>query len=303
METKVCTGCHRTLPLNQFYKDRTKPGGFRTRCKECFDTKTRVCLHCGKRRPNTEFTRQNRLCQECARTHKYCPGCQQIKPHSDFYSNPAQGDGLDSHCIACKRQWADEYRSTQEWRERDSKRRKRYEQTESYKESQRRYRQSAKGRKVMRRGWQKYYYSENGRRTVRSCRKRWVASPQGRKITRHLANQRRVKKLNAPGTHTLQEFDVLCAMFDHRCLRCGHKKTLTEDHIVPLSKGGSDDISNLQPLCKSCNSAKGDHTIDYRPFPVTQPSLVEWAAHKGHPLLPDRKQLSMFPLPGEGVLA
>ncbi len=43
------------------------------------------------------------------------------------------------------------------------------------------------------------------------------------------------------------------------CELCGisaRKKALEVDHIVPRSKQGSDDISNLQALCYSCNAMK-----------------------------------------------
>ena len=53
-----------------------------------------------------------------------------------------------------------------------------------------------------------------------------------------------------------------------RCELCGISakvKALEVDHIVPRNKGGSDDSSNLQALCYSCNSMKRDRDdTDFR---------------------------------------
>lgn len=42
-----------------------------------------------------------------------------------------------------------------------------------------------------------------------------------------------------------------------RCEYCKTKENLTVDHIKPVSKGGSDNIENLQCLCWLCNRKKG----------------------------------------------
>jgi 5-methylcytosine-specific restriction endonuclease McrA len=42
------------------------------------------------------------------------------------------------------------------------------------------------------------------------------------------------------------------------CSKCGRTNDLTVDHIHPLSDGGQTIASNLQVLCRKCNSSKAD---------------------------------------------
>lgn len=55
------------------------------------------------------------------------------------------------------------------------------------------------------------------------------------------------------------------------CQKCGRREVFTDspwlpklgilhcDHIIPLSRGGETEISNLQTLCAECNLTKGTH--------------------------------------------
>lgn len=78
------------------------------------------------------------------------------------------------------------------------------------------------------------------------------------------ANRYRARKMSAEGSHTLTEWLAVCSAAGWRCLSCKEPKPLTRDHVIPLSKGGSDYIFNIQPLCLSCNSKKGTGTTDFR---------------------------------------
>lgn len=46
-----------------------------------------------------------------------------------------------------------------------------------------------------------------------------------------------------------------------RCVECGSDQDLHIDHIIPLSRGGSDTLENLQILCARCNLSKGNRRI------------------------------------------
>ena len=82
----------------------------------------------------------------------------------------------------------------------------------------------------------------------------------------HYARKRRNLKLGAEGFHTLGEWQTLKAQYNWTCPSCKRKEPeikLTEDHIVPFTKGGSDNIENIQPLCRSCNSKKHNKIVKY----------------------------------------
>jgi 5-methylcytosine-specific restriction endonuclease McrA len=63
------------------------------------------------------------------------------------------------------------------------------------------------------------------------------------------------------GSHTLAEWRTTCALFNNCCAYCGKAKPLSRDHDIPLSRGGRDDITNIIPACRSCNSSKRTRTM------------------------------------------
>ena len=78
--------------------------------------------------------------------------------------------------------------------------------------------------------------------------------------------RRRARKAGNGGSHTFGEWETLKAQYNWTCPCCKRKEPevkLTRDHIVPISRGGSDNIENIQPLCLKCNDCKYTKTIKY----------------------------------------
>lgn len=48
----------------------------------------------------------------------------------------------------------------------------------------------------------------------------------------------------------------------HECVYCGSRRNLTLDHVIPKSRGGTNDWTNLVTSCIKCNLKKADRTPD-----------------------------------------
>lgn len=181
--------------------------------------------------------------EEYNNSMKTCRRCNVEKPSKDFYKNKNNSDGLQGYCKKCSRdgvkahrkenpdRWAEYYRREYDKRKNDP----------AYQEYQRQYRELNRDR--IRESCRIYYENNGGQ---------WSAYRQTRR-----ARER------AGGSFTYEEWVNLCEKYGGKCLKCGAPEC-TIDHVVPLSKGGSNDISNIQPLCLNCNLRKKDKIADYR---------------------------------------
>lgn len=163
---------------------------------------------------------------------KTCKGCGVDKELSEFYNHPKTADGYLNYCKVCRRAY-----------------------------------QGGRPQKAVaeieRRRNQKPARKDHLARNL----KRWRRENPAKAAVQR--DRRRALELDAEGSYNAEEFLALCEKYGTVCLCCRSRdRALTPDHIVPLSRGGSNAIGNIQPLCRSCNSRKNVKTVDSRPVCV-----------------------------------
>jgi endogenous inhibitor of DNA gyrase (YacG/DUF329 family) len=101
--------------------------------------------------------------------------------------------------------------------------------------------------------------------------------PTTRYCSRHCSRKakkvaRRGREAGWASHYTWAEVMRLFLMFDRRCAYCDVEieGQPEPDHVVPLSRGGSNSITNILPTCHACNAGKRHLLLD------------EWAADRAH---------------------
>lgn len=226
---------------------------------------------------------------------KTCSKCRETKPVTDFARSNITSDGHYPSCKACKSLVESARRAASPDRVKEQKRASYLKHRDKRLEADRRYYAENRERvlertaryqrehpEVQQKASAKYKATNRERilPKVRERSARWRAQNRDKDRAAALrwqktnpdayrANQHRYRtqKKGNGGSYTAAEWQELKARYDHRCLCCGRQEpeiVLTVDHVVPVARGGSSDIANIQPLCLSCNCSKQDRVIDYR---------------------------------------
>jgi 5-methylcytosine-specific restriction endonuclease McrA len=77
-------------------------------------------------------------------------------------------------------------------------------------------------------------------------------------------NNRRTRRARMKGVFadlTTEQWREIKASYNQRCAYCHERKPLTQDHVIPISKGGPHSAWNIVPACRSCNSRKHNNLI------------------------------------------
>lgn len=170
---------------------------------------------------------------------KSCSICKEVKDYSNFSPDKRTKTGLYSNCKKCHQEtyvkaWSG---MTPEQKLRSHK-----------------YRKEWRIRNV-----------ERVRAYTRTYNRKWLKTPAGKQYNLRLYFRRRTLMKNRICDITIKDWQEILVSQDNKCLMCNmyfdENRKPTQDHIIPVSKGGHHTKTNIQALCMRCNIFKGDKIL------------------------------------------
>lgn len=193
---------------------------------------------------------------------KVCKTCGTERPRTaEFFPlDKKNKDGLKGTCRECFNAKAREDRKNnpEKYKVRDSKN----------------YQRQREHRK-------KYYkkYSKENREQIAEVQKKWREDHKGQ--AKVIRIRRLHRKRSLPHTLTLQEWWNVLKHFNNSCCYCGMEFDdiePTQEHFIPVAKGGGYTKHNIICACNSCNCSKQDR--DFNGWYPAQPFYDEDRAVK-----------------------
>jgi len=171
---------------------------------------------------------------------KTCKKCLISKPITEFYKNPKVVGGRIHQCKSCVKDRMKIYiQNNVEKLYLDRKRRYWADRENALRKSIEWGRQNKDKRRIIKKRW-----SDKNQMAKAVMNKNWNAN-----------------KLGAIGRFTLEEYKAKLESHGNKCGYCKEREPYTVDHIIPISRGGSNYIDNIMPCCLQCNGQKRNYLL------------------------------------------
>lgn len=266
MEVKICSKCKKELPKTNeyFYSTNRVKSGLTSACRKCLGGKY-------KKQPEEGF--------------RICSRCQKEFPATlDFFTQNKYGQhGLASICKECEKLKKKKYRKENQdkiksYRESIKEHKRKLDKAyyEANKEKIREYhaKHYRKNFKKIQKKNKQYYeenkeqiiarnkiYETNNIDKVRKWKKKWRdTNPEKVAL---ISQKRRADKLNTKNSLTLEQWEQCLEFFNYKDAYTGlPMNVISQDHIIPISKGGPYIRENIVPCEININCSKQDSDME-----------------------------------------
>ena len=237
---KYCRKCRETKSLENFGRHKTTRDGLRSWCKLCvkeynknYNEKNKSRLQIQRLKYKLEHKEQTRRKQaalnfppDLSVLEKFCTKCGSIKPTSSFGKSIKQKDGYSRLCKSCLQIQTSQYR--------------------------------AEHPEIGRRSSAKWVVGHKKEKAALAAK--YNRTEAGRNYAIIAAHNRRY----AGGILLTKEvISRVINISNGMCVYCGKKIIKGHlDHVIPISKGGTNAEENLVWVCAKCNLSKSNKDLE-----------------------------------------